>query len=174
MFYELVATVAAGFGAGGLVLLLNRLTGRRLPRWVLPAAAGAAMLGFAIWSEYAWFTRTTAQLPDSVVVASHNEERSWYRPWSYLYPLTTRFVALDRAALRRNANFPGQIMGRVLLFGRWEPGVALNVVFDCAARRRVDLVEGVTLGEDGAPRGGTWRALPADDPLLRAACAQEG
>ena len=43
MFFELVATFAAGISAAGLALIANHLTGGRLPRWFLPLAAGGAM-----------------------------------------------------------------------------------------------------------------------------------
>jgi hypothetical protein len=58
MFLELIAAFAAAFVAAGIVLAVNMATGGRLPRWAMPVAAGAAMLGYAVWSEYSWFART--------------------------------------------------------------------------------------------------------------------
>ncbi|MEL7115964.1 MAG: hypothetical protein AAGP08_10295, partial [Pseudomonadota bacterium] len=68
MFIELIATFVAGLGAAGLVLVINMLTKGRLPKWVMPVAAGAAMIGVAISNEYTWGARTADGLPDGLVV----------------------------------------------------------------------------------------------------------
>ena len=44
MVFELIATIVAGFAGAGVALLLNKIFGGRLPRWIMPVAAGAAML----------------------------------------------------------------------------------------------------------------------------------
>lgn len=48
MVIDLAATVTAGFAMAGVALILRSLTGRRLPAWTVPAAAGLGMLGFAV------------------------------------------------------------------------------------------------------------------------------
>ncbi len=170
MFWEFVATVSMAFAAAGVVLLLNRLLGGRLPRWLTPVAAGLAMLGFTIWMEYSWLSRTLGTLPDEVVVASTNETRAAYRPWTYLVPLTTRFSAVDHGATMRHPQHPEMLLTSVLLLGRWEAGYDIRVMFDCADNRRADLLRGAAFAEDGTLENAEWRDLPADDPLLRAAC----
>ena len=40
MFWELIATLMAGFAAAGVVLLLNKILRGRLPKWAMPIAAG--------------------------------------------------------------------------------------------------------------------------------------
>ena len=42
MFLELLAVIFAGFAGAGAMLLLTRVT--RLPKWLIPVGAGAAML----------------------------------------------------------------------------------------------------------------------------------
>ena len=44
MFLELIATVFAGLAMAGVVMLVNRTSGGRLPRWTAPVAAGLAMI----------------------------------------------------------------------------------------------------------------------------------
>ena len=66
MFLELIGTIFAGFAFAGIVLVLNKLTGGRLPRWATPVAAGLGMIGMTIASEYSWYDRTRETLPDSV------------------------------------------------------------------------------------------------------------
>ena len=99
MFLELIATFAAGIGAAGLVLAINLTIGRRLPKWFMPLAAGAAMIGVAISNEYTWGGRTADGLPEGVVVIDDIQESRWYRPWSYVWPQTVRLTALDTAAV---------------------------------------------------------------------------
>jgi len=170
MFLELIAIVAAGFGLAGIVLSLNLLARKRLPKWIIPASAGAGMLLMAIWLEYSWLDRTAGSFPEGVEVASTNEVRSWYRPWTWVVPLTTRLVAIDRRFNREHADMPGQVLAQVLLAGRWEPTRQFSAVFDCERHRRADLVGDVVLNEDGSLENAGWIRLSADDPLLRLAC----
>ena len=51
MFFELIGTVVAGVATGIGLWALNRLLKRRLPGWIIPAGAGAAMLIATISSE---------------------------------------------------------------------------------------------------------------------------
>ena len=170
MLFELFATIVAGFAAAGIAMILRKLTGGRLPKWLSPAAAGAAMLAFAIWSEYSWFVRTTAALPVGFQVVSQGESSAPWRPWTYLRPMTDRFAAVDTNTLRRNEAFPDLRLAEVYFFARWAPVNRLTTVFDCARSRRAPIVEGVTLAEDGAIEGAEWVAVPADDPSLAAVC----
>ncbi|MGC9371074.1 MAG: hypothetical protein ACP5DX_16185 [Paracoccaceae bacterium] len=174
MFFELIATIVAGVGAAGLVLAVNRLTGGRLPRWAMPVAAGGAMIAFTVWSEYSWFARTRAALPEGVTVASTVETRGGLRVWTYAFPYVSRFSAIDRRSLRTHPDLPGQRILHVLLFARWSPPSQLPVLFDCEGHRRADLGPATRFGEGGRVIDPDWRALEAGDPLLRAACAEGG
>ena len=114
MFLELIATFAAGAGAAGLVMILNMVTGGRLPRWAMPVAAGLAMIGVAISNEASWGQRTADGLPEGVVVVEEVREQIWYRPWTYLAPQTVRLVALDTKSVQTNEAAPGRGAGRSL------------------------------------------------------------
>ncbi|MBS7457095.1 hypothetical protein [Coralloluteibacterium stylophorae] len=170
MLLEFVAILAAGFALAGIALTLNVLLRRRLPKWVVPASAGAGMLAMAIWLEYSWFERVTANLPQEVEVVSTNRLRAWYRPWTYVVPQVNRLIALDHRFDRRNPALPDQVLTRVLLLGRWEPSRQFGVVLDCAGARRADLTDEVAFAPDGGLAGARWIALPVDDALLRGAC----
>lgn len=171
MLLELIATVVLGLGAAGLVMTLNLVSGKRLPGWLIPSGAGAAMLAFIIFMEYSWAERTTNGLPEGVMVASVSGESMWYRPWTYLRPLSLRMVAVDTRRHRQHPDQPDQVMTTVLLLGRWMPVHEVPVVFDCAAGRRADLHAGVQMLPDGQLANANWRRLETDDPALRIACA---
>lgn len=170
MFLDLIATAAAAFAAAGALLLLVRIFRIRVPKWIVPVAAGLAMLGYAIWSEYSWYPRVTEALPDTVVVATQNAESDWWRPWTFLAPLTSRFIAVDTGGARTHPAAPGQRLVDVLLIARWQGTVTIPVLYDCAGNRRADLMQGAEFAADGTVANPDWRDLPADDPVLKAAC----
>lgn len=169
MLFELIAVIVAGFAAGGLALVTRRAV-PVLPRWIVPIAAGGAMLLVAISLEYSWFSRTSAGLPDRVEVGSTHENRVFWRPWTYVVPQVDRFVAVDHRSLRTNATIEGQRMVDIYLFGRWTPTVRVTSVFDCVEGRRADLRPGVTLAEDGSIPDADWIDTDPGDPVTRTAC----
>lgn len=170
MLIDFIGMFAAGFGTAGVVMLLNRLTGRRFAKWAMPAAIGVAMLGFTIYREYTWYPGIVAQLSPEMVIAVAPADRVAYRPWTYLVPQTLRFVAVDGATMLRSAAAPDLRVADAVIVQRWMPTRRVRVAFDCAGFRRADLVEGAGLAEGGALTGVDWREVGSDDALLKAAC----
>lgn len=174
MFYELIATLVAGLAMAGIVMLLNKTTGGRLPKWAMPVGAGAAMLTFTIWSEYNWYDRTVETLPEGVEVATTVEQKVFYQPWTYLVPYISRFAAVDHPGILENEAAPDHRLVPVLFMGRWAPARQVHMMFDCAGNRRIDMVEGVELDANGLPVSDTvWYAMDADDVLLQTACRKD-
>lgn len=170
MFLELVATLVAGVAGAGLMMLLNMGTGRRLPRWLTPVAAGAAMIAATISNEYGWYDRTREALPEGLVVAQTVENQSFFRPWTYLAPYTERFVAVDMTGRQSHAAQPDQYIADVYFFGRWSPVNKMPVLVDCPMARRAPLADDVKFGADGAVSGISWVKVNSDDPLLSTIC----
>jgi hypothetical protein len=164
---ELIATIALGLGAGGLLLGLARITGGRLPRWVAPVAGGAAMFAFMLWNEYTWYERAVAGLPEGARVAESYSHASWLQPWTVAVPRIARFAAVVPPEEEAGAAPAGALRADVLLVARFEPVLRLPHLFDCAAGRRVAL-PGREMAAD--PARLDWTAPGPDDPLLRAAC----
>lgn len=169
MVYELIAAIAAGFAAAGIALVSRSLI-KTLPRWLTPIAAGAGMLGMAIFMEYGWFDRTTETLPDGIEVALTGENRAPWRPWTYAVPFVDRFLAVDTGTARTNPSLPDQKMVDLLLFARWQPPQRVRAVVDCANGRRADLHDGVSFAENGALVGARWLDMGLEHPVTRAAC----
>ncbi|PKQ12698.1 MAG: hypothetical protein CVT70_07175 [Alphaproteobacteria bacterium HGW-Alphaproteobacteria-1] len=166
MFFELIATFAAGIGAAAAVVALAHMTGGRLPRYTAPAAAGLAMLAYAIWSEYSWAARTAGTLPDGVEVLVEIPETRPWKPWTLVVPQVTRFMALDRAGVQSNPEAPGVLLADVYLFARWNPPARLPQLVDCLNRARAEVSEAALAD----PSQAAWRSAPEDDPLLEALC----
>lgn len=170
MFLNLIATFSIGFCAAGIVLLLNKLSGKRLPGWLMPVAAGAAMFGYQMWNEYTWFERTEAALPNGVAVAQSYLYSNPIQPWTLLVPRVNRFVAVDVAGAQRNANAPDYALARLFLFERFTPTASRLAVFDCARPRRAPYDAGEEVTADGLPAESEWVAVAADDPVRAKAC----
>ncbi|MCV2880572.1 hypothetical protein [Actibacterium sp. XHP0104] len=167
MFIELIATVAAGLGAAGIILLLNKILRGMLPRWFLPAGAGLAMIGFSVWSEYTWAERTINQLPEGVVVVREIEQTAAWKPWSYAKPQITRVIAVDLAGVQRRDDMPDLRLFTMLLYGRWLAPSQVPQLFDCSAPARADVTDAALANpmEDA-----NWQPVPADDELYEVLC----
>ncbi|MEZ5863823.1 MAG: hypothetical protein R3D25_07010 [Geminicoccaceae bacterium] len=170
MIWNLIGTLVLGVATASVVFILCRLLGRPPPRWLLPAAAGLAMLGFHIWTDYSWFARTAAELPDHVVVAQGYPSSNPLQPWTLVVPRIDRFSAVDTSRIRHNPEVPDMAMAVVYLVARWNPTIEANQLYDCATPRRADVGVDTQMDAEGRPVDPDWVALPADDPVRRTVC----
>ncbi len=170
MFLELIGTLIAGFAVAGLALLLNRILGGRLPRWIAPVAAGLAMILTTISSENSWYSRTKTALPEGMVVAETVESKAIYRPWTYVWPFVERFAAVDTATIRTHPERPGVKLAEIYFFGRWSPVNKLPVLADCPGLKRAALADAISFEKDGGIAGADWISVTAEDPIVSAIC----
>lgn len=126
MFWEIIATVVAGFLAAGLVLPLRFY--KKTPKWLVPIAAGLGMMAFQVYSEYTWFLHTSSKLPEGSVVVASVSKSTWFRPWSYVYPQTFWFVALDKNSVQTVGQ---QKKATLYFFERHMPIQPWSVTLDC-------------------------------------------
>ncbi len=173
MFYEMVATLVAGFAGAGIVLLLNKLTRGRLPKWAMPAGAALCMIVATAANEYGWYNRTKQTLPEGLKVIQTVENQSFYRPWTYISPFVERFIAVDEPSLRTHAEKPYLRMVDTYFLGRWSAPEKMVVLADCDAGKRAPLIDGVSFNADGDISGIDWFAPDEGDPLVTAICALE-
>jgi hypothetical protein len=170
MFLELIATFAIGFAGAGLALFANMLSGKSLPRWIIPVMAGGAMISFTIFNEYSWFHRTANALPQGLHIAKTVEQKMFYRPWTYAVPYIDRFIAIDKLSLKQNEKFPNQRILDLLVYGRWAPTSRIRAIFDCKNGKRADFTEGVKFEDDGSLIGATWYNTGLNHPVTKIAC----
>lgn len=174
MWVDILAMAVVGILAACMVYITRRSLarrGRRMPRWTLPAIIGSCMIGFSIWNEYSWFDRITSQLPAAVAVVGEGQRSDLWAPWTYLWPVTTRFVAMDTRNRVKSSERPGLVVTELLLVERWQPTRKVHLAFDCRHSRRADLLGSARIDADGSLSGARWQAVEPNDPLLRVACA---
>ncbi|WP_069383369.1 hypothetical protein [Halomonas caseinilytica] len=168
MIWHLIAAIFAGLGAAGLGLLLRTLSGKRLPRWIVPVCAGLGMLGYQIQHEYGWFDHKRQQLPDSARIISTTQEPAFWRPWTYLRPMTTAFTVVDRDD-RVVTTADGQRLVEFILY-RFTSGASERVIHQ-AQLLNCDSRELVPLGEEQRqPQTDELRRLTGSDPLYQEIC----
>ena len=167
MFLELIATFAAGAGVAGLVMLINKVSGGRLPSGLVPVGAGLAMLGYAIWSEMTWAERTIGTLPEGIEVVQTIEETIVWKPWTYVAPQTTRFVTVDLANGQRNEKAEETVLVDLYLYGRWRPVSRVPQLVNCATHARSEVTDAALADPGGIT---DWIELGKEDPLIRTVC----
>jgi len=173
LLIDIAAMVCTGISFAGIFLGLRKVMGERLPKWALPAVIGAGMVGYSIWSEYSWYYRVTGVLPGEVAVVLVPEDRSPLRPWTYLFPTSTRFMALDRTVMIVSAAHPSFRMADLMVVERWMPTRRVPLAFDCAGGRHADLSAGAAMAADGTLTGTRWVAAAPGDAMQGAACADQ-
>jgi hypothetical protein len=173
MALELIAAVVAAFAMAGIALILRKLSGQRLPRWIIPVAAGAGLLGFTVWSEYDWFSRVSAELPTGVEIVDAPKVTMPIRPWTYVAPLTTRFTAIDHRATVSPPDNPDLLVAREIVYARWIGAAERLVIVDCAGDRQALLAPGVSPDGQGGLTGADWVDVGEDNAFQRAACKED-
>lgn len=164
MLFELVGTAVAGLAAAGLMWALNRGLGGRLPRWLIPAAAGLAMLAATISSEYNWYDRTRSNLPEGLEVAQTVQNRAFFRPWTYVHPFVHRFVAVDVPTIKTVDAAKGVQSADLYFFSRWQAPQGVPVLFDCVGHRQAPLHAGQGI------ETAQWADVAADTPVMKRIC----
>jgi hypothetical protein len=171
MALELIGALIAAATLGLLAWAFRRWV-PAAPRWLVPVAAGAGLIGMTVWLEYDWYARVSAELPPGFVVADRIQGGSPLRPWTYLAPLTTAFTAVDTGKVARHPESAGLVIAPVYGFARWQNPTNALVVFDCAGNRRVAVTEGMQIAEDGTLSGAEWQVLSQQDGLQEVACRE--
>lgn len=156
---ELLGVIAVGVGMAALLyagMHLSRKLGLVLPRWILPAGIGLAMIGYAVWNDYAWLGRTTDRLPEGAQILMVGTDRQPWAPWTYLRPVPVRLAAMDGRAATTTDD--GTRRAQIMLVERRRPTLVLSQDFDCKGRRV------------RAPRSG-WQPVAEGDPAFAAICS---
>ena len=168
--YHLLATFGLGLCAAGFIWLVYRTLARKPPRFLIPLAAGAAMITYNIWSEYTWYERTLAGLPAHIQVVRAIPYESAWQPWTLVFPRVDRLIAIDGSQTRRNENLPDFVLTELVLAKRHDPTVTVLQMYDCKQAQRTDVAAAAGFDQDGLPLEALWEAVDRQGPLFQAVC----
>jgi len=168
MIWHLIAAIFAGLGAAGIGMLLRFLSGKRLPRWIVPVFGGLGMLGYQINVEYSWYEHKRQLLPDTAQVVQVEHDAMFWRPWTYLFPMATAFSVVDEQSMAVQEQ-DGERRVEFLLY-HFEKQVQDRVthqawLMNCTTRETLPLE-----GEARRPRTEEMRRLAEDAPIYLAVC----
>ncbi|WP_318153350.1 hypothetical protein [Halomonas sp. ML-15] len=164
----MIAAAFAGLGAAGLGLLLRFLSGKRLPRWIIPACAGLGVLGYQIHHEYTWYSHKQLQLPDSAEVVSVEHGGAFWRPWTYFFPIANAFEVVDQANLSVTESDGERLVEFIRYrFERHYVDLVTHQAYlmNCASQELIPLS-----AETRQPQLSALRSLDDGDPLYHAVC----
>jgi hypothetical protein len=170
MAIELIAAFVSAIAFAGIGMLLRRLSRDRLPKWFVPASAGAGMIGFAVFMEYGWYHRQADALPEGVAVVWQDQRPQALRPWTMVFPMTTRFIAMDTRSLATHPGGADLVLAEIYAFARWQGIEQALLVVDCANNRSVRLTTETRIDDAGVLTGGEWVPVAQDDASAQVAC----
>lgn len=167
MIWHLLAAFSAGLAAAGIALILRKLSRGIIPKWFIPAFAGAGMLTYQINMDYGWYEHKLEKLPsESYIVSSEAPGKIW-RPWTYFFPMTSAFTVLDTKTIDTRM-IGDQRVAEFVLYRfekHYTDRVANNhFVLNCGSR------ELLPVNEEGSLDISQKRLLLASDPLLSKVC----
>lgn len=167
MIWHLLALAVAGLGAAGIAALLRGLTGKKLPKWIIPIFAGAGMLTYQIYYEYNWFEHKQSQLPEASQVVEIEQEGVFWRPWTYMFPMTVGFTVLDTNEIAQ-VEREGQSISQFILYKFDKEYVDLvshqTHLLNCTTQ------ELVPMAADGTLRVAAMRLVEREGPLYQSVC----
>ena len=170
MLWEFIATIVAGVGAAGIALIIGKISRNKAPRYLIPVFAGLGMLAFQIQGEYSWYQHQASRLPEGVVVVKTVEETAVWRPWSYLYPQTLRFIAADVNNASQNQLNNQIMLVDLYFFERRAQARRVPQVVHCQQYAQADFNAQLQIPEGDTALNGNWKKLSSDDPLISALC----
>jgi len=174
MFWSLLTAFVAAFAGAGVGLALWHLTGKRLPKSIIPVGAGIAMIVSTVALEYQWSANVLRTMAPDTVVVSERRQQAWYQPWTYVRPWVRGFIGFSPEELTETAPGSGILVVQMRRQERWQPQVVIPNLVDCDAGRRAELHTDMTFDDAGQPQNANWRDVPADDPIVSAVCREAG
>ena len=168
MIWHLIAAIFAGLAAAGVGLLLRTLSGKRLPKWIVPVCGGLGMISYQIHMEYSWFEHKQQQLPDTAEVISSDTSQQVWRPWTFIFPVTTKFSVVDSENIQLGTSDDARVAQFILYqFERHYTDVITHhpYVLNCDSRELIPLEP-----ETREPQIDRMSTLRDTSPLLNNVC----
>ncbi len=166
MIWNLLAVLVTGLTLGALAFALRKMTGNRLPKWLIPACAAAGMLGYLAYYDYSWYEFKLGQLPEGSVVIAQGRDTSLLKPWSFVHPAVDSFVVFDgkHTALKQDQQWLVEYFEYVFHKDPIERLETRAFVLNCGTRERV------AFDRDTRQARGPLETISRDSPVYRSAC----
>lgn len=169
--FQLIATFMVGVLAASLSFIIYTLSRQRVPKAVIPFAAAIAMIAYNVWHEMTWYKRTAAELPQSIVlVAKGPPVQSPMSPWTYMFPRTDNFVALDKRTVQPLPKSGDRYLLQVLDVGRFYPAKRKSWVIDCATRQQAEILASTKFDSEGIPSDLAWTKIASESRITKEVC----
>lgn len=167
MIWQLLTAAGVAFLAAGIAQYARLLTAKKLPRWIVPAAAGLGILGYQIYMEYSWSERMQQQLPAGSVITETRATPAFWRPWTFVVPMTMGFSVVDTNQLQALDN-AGERIVRFRLYNFEQAFIdhveQTGYLLNCESGVLVPL------NEAGTPQPSQARELEARSQLYGVVC----
>lgn len=170
MLFHLISVLSSGAFIALCAFLISRSFKSYFPKYLIPILAGAGMIVYSVWSEYSWATNTAAKLPEHVKVAKTYSSKSYFSPWTFVFPRTDRMTLVDISKIRRNDDYPDIVIAELILMKRFAGAGRIWQLFDCKERRQADIIMAKDLNPDELVKSAQWNNVSSDDMILSAAC----
>ena len=169
MIWNLAGVFIIGLCTGAFGYLLRKLSKNRLPKWIIPIAAGGGMFAYLAYYDYAWFDFKRSQLPEGSVVIQEYREPDFFRPWSYLAPSVNQFDVVD-GQYRRHQQEGDTLVEYIVYRFIKDPSermLQIHQVLNCTSRERVALPDPAHRAQQP---GQAVEMVLASDRMLQTAC----
>lgn len=144
MIWHLFAVLIVGLCGGAFLHLLRKLSGGRLPKWIVSAGAGLCMFGYHAYYDYSWYEFKVSQLPADSVVIYEKHTTSFFKPWSYISPVVNAFTVFDGSSKQSEHNH--QIIVEYYTYhflkDPSERQIIFEVILNCTTQERATLEKG--------------------------------
>lgn len=173
MVFNLVAALMGGVLGASVAYILYRLSGRRLPRAVIPFAAAFAMIAYSGWNEMSWYTRTAAALPKQFVVVEKGPPvSSPLSPWTYVVARTDNFRVLDLQSVQPLPKSEGRYLAQVYIVERYLGSRKSSVIVNCNSREQAEITGSTRFDETGLPANITWSKIAPGNSIGDLVCTK--
>lgn len=149
MIWHLFAVLIVGLCGGAFLHLLRKLSGGRLPKWIVSAGAGLCMFAYHAYYDYDWYEFKASQLPPGSIVIYEKHTTTLYKPWSFISPVVNAFTVFDGTYKRSEQNH--QILVEYLTYHFLKDPTERQIIFEsvlnCTTLERATLERGKDISE---------------------------
>lgn len=173
MLFNLIATLMIGVLGACLAYIAHRMTGRRLPKAIIPFSMALAMIAYSVWNEMTWYSRTASALPKQFVVVEKGPPvSSPLSPWTYAVPRTDSFRVLDTQSVQPLPKSENRYLAQVHVLERYLGSRKTSLIVDCATREQAEISASTQFDGAGLPVNVAWVKVGQDNDITEVICAK--